>query len=204
MGLTCSASRIILLTFVFLKLCQDVTPLVIEKFINRPIIEAHVLLDVKGKTLSHAFVQLSQEDARIALRSSQNAILGAGRRARAVTVTLSSQEELMIAVRRPDTHMEHTLTIETKLYPHWRGSFYEGSPSLDGLDNEQVKEALEHGLLSEVQLKSLLNLITIPNVGVCLCYFPSMLMFSAVTLLEGDFVAILLTYQHSVYVSVGR
>lgn len=80
--------------------CQDVTPLVIEKFINRPIIEAHVLLDPKGKTLSHAFVQLLHEDARAALRSSQNAILGRGRRARAVTVTLSSQEELMAAVRR--------------------------------------------------------------------------------------------------------
>ncbi|KAF8488074.1 hypothetical protein JB92DRAFT_1456782 [Gautieria morchelliformis] len=124
----------------------DVTPFVIEQFINRPIIEAHVLLDPKGKTLSHAFVQLLHEDARIALRSSQNAILGRGRRARAVTVTLSSQEELMVA-----------------LYPHWRGRFQGGAPCLDGLDNEQVNEALEHGLLSDVELKSLLNLITTPN-----------------------------------------
>lgn len=84
--------------------CQDVTPLVIEKFINRPIIEAHVLLDSKGKTLSHAFVQLLHEDARTALRSTQNAILGQGRRARAVTVTLSSQEELMAAVWRSLKH----------------------------------------------------------------------------------------------------
>lgn len=92
--------------------CQDVTPIVIEKFINRPIIEAHVLLDVKGKTLSHAFVQLSLEDARTALRSSQNAILGQGRRARAVTVTLSSQEELMIAVRLLVLRRVGLLTIQ--------------------------------------------------------------------------------------------
>ncbi|KAF8589117.1 hypothetical protein K439DRAFT_1613011 [Ramaria rubella] len=124
----------------------DVTPLVIEKFINHPIIEAHVLLDTKGKTLSHAFVQLSLEDARGALRSSQNAILGRGRRARAVTVTLSSHEELMIA-----------------LYPCWRGNFNGGAPSLDGLDNEQVNEALQHGLLSDTELNSLLALITNPN-----------------------------------------
>ena len=75
------------------------TPVVIEKFLKHPIVQAHVLLDVNGKTLSHAFVQLLPENARTALRSSQNAILGRGRRARAVTVTLSSQEELMAAVR---------------------------------------------------------------------------------------------------------
>ena len=56
----------------------------------------HVLLDRKGKTLSHAFVEMVNEDAaKAALRCSQNAVLGKGKRARGVTVTRSSQEELM-------------------------------------------------------------------------------------------------------------
>jgi site-specific recombinase XerC len=59
----------------------------------------HVLLDQRGKTLSHAFVELSTEEhARSALRGAQNSVLGKGKRARGVTVTRSSQEELMRAV----------------------------------------------------------------------------------------------------------
>jgi hypothetical protein len=61
----------------------------------------HVLLDHKGKTLSHAFVEVAGEEAaRAALRGAQNSVLGKGRRARGVTVTRSGQEELMRAVRR--------------------------------------------------------------------------------------------------------
>ena len=60
----------------------------------------HVLLDRKGKTLSHAFVEVAVEEvARAALRSAQNSVLGKGKRARGVTVTRSSQEELLRAVR---------------------------------------------------------------------------------------------------------
>ncbi|KAF8512666.1 hypothetical protein BU17DRAFT_96053 [Hysterangium stoloniferum] len=124
----------------------DVTPPLLEKFIKHPLIGAHVLLDSNGKTLSHAFIQLTLKDARVALRSTQNAILGRGRRARAVTVTLSSHEELMAA-----------------LYPHWRGKFRNGAPSLDTLDNDQVNDALTNGLLSKDELVSLLNLITTPD-----------------------------------------
>ena len=59
----------------------------------------HVLLDRKGKTLSHAFAEMVDEEAaKAALRTSQNSVLGKGRRARGVTVTRSSQEELMRAV----------------------------------------------------------------------------------------------------------
>lgn len=59
----------------------------------------HVLLDRKGKTLSHAFAEMFDEDAaKAALRTSQNSVLGKGKRARGVTVTRSSQEELMRAV----------------------------------------------------------------------------------------------------------
>lgn len=80
----------------------------------------HVLLDRKGKTLSHAYVEVKgQEHARRILRGEVGAsdaclpkstnsevltpkkrsgVLGKGRRARGVTVTRSSQEELMAAV----------------------------------------------------------------------------------------------------------
>lgn len=77
---------------------QDVTPSVLQDFFKLPLYSIHTLLDLKGKTLSHAFVRLASSDARIALRSTQNAILGIGRRARAVTVTLASLDELLMAV----------------------------------------------------------------------------------------------------------
>lgn len=69
-------------------------------WIKQPVELVHVLLDRKGKTLSHAYVELANDDiAKAALRGVQNAILGKGKRARGVTVTRSSQEELMRAVR---------------------------------------------------------------------------------------------------------
>jgi hypothetical protein len=59
-----------------------------------------VLLDRRGKTLSHAFVEFDDEEvARAALRGAQkNSVLGKGKRARGVTVTRSGQEELMRSV----------------------------------------------------------------------------------------------------------
>ena len=59
---------------------------------------AHVLLDSKGKTLSHAYVELPQSLAKQALRTVQNKTMGKGKRLRGVTVTMSSQAELMKAV----------------------------------------------------------------------------------------------------------
>lgn len=65
----------------------------------------HVLLDPKGKTLSHAYVEV--RDATIAgavLRGEalsstgkkeRGSVLGRGRRARGVTITRSGQPELM-------------------------------------------------------------------------------------------------------------
>lgn len=68
---------------------------------KQPVERVHVLLDRKGKTLSHVFVEiLSEEAAKAALRTAQNTVLGKGKRARGVTVTRSSQEELMKAVSR--------------------------------------------------------------------------------------------------------
>ena len=63
-----------------------------------------MLLDRKGKTMSHAFAEMVDEDAaKAALRTSQNSVLGKGKRARGVTVTRSSQEELMRAVSPGNT-----------------------------------------------------------------------------------------------------
>jgi site-specific recombinase XerC len=71
----------------------------IVNWLRQPVVRAHVLLDRKGKTLSHVFVEMANEDAaKVALRTTQNSVLGQGKRARGVTVTRSSQEELMKAV----------------------------------------------------------------------------------------------------------
>ena len=71
----------------------------IINWLKQPVTRAHVLLDRKGKTLSHVFVEMANEDAaKVALRTTQNSVLGQGKRARGVTVTRSSQEELMKSV----------------------------------------------------------------------------------------------------------
>lgn len=71
----------------------------IEQWLGAPSMVCHVLLDrLDGRTLSHAFLETTAENARATLRTHQNKILGYGRRARAVTITLSNQEELMHAV----------------------------------------------------------------------------------------------------------
>ena len=81
---------------------QDITPPMIVNWLKQPVARAHVLLDRKGKTLSHVFVEMANEDAaKVALRTTQNSVLGQGKRARGVTVTRSSQEELMKAVSPP-------------------------------------------------------------------------------------------------------
>lgn len=78
---------------------QDVTPSSLEEFFSPySLIHAHVLLDPKGKTMSHAYVEINAADARNALRAVQNKTMGKGRRLRGVTVTMSSQSELMRSV----------------------------------------------------------------------------------------------------------
>jgi hypothetical protein len=76
----------------------------------------HVLLDAKGKTMSHAYVEVGDVDVagRILrgeaggldenmnigkMKKERGSVLGKGRRARGVTVTRSGQEELMADVR---------------------------------------------------------------------------------------------------------
>lgn len=125
----------------------DITPPTVATWLRHPIKRVHVLLDRKGKTLSHAYVEMPNEEAaRASLRTAQNSVLGKGKRARGVTVTRSSQEELMKA-----------------LFPSWQGPFDGCRPSLACLSNEQVVSALEHGLVSEAELKALLHLIRSPD-----------------------------------------
>ncbi|KAI0076516.1 hypothetical protein K474DRAFT_1708111 [Panus rudis PR-1116 ss-1] len=125
----------------------DITPPAIANWLKHPVERVHVLLDRKGKTLSHAFVEMATpEAAQAALRSSQNSVLGRGKRARGVTVTRSNQEELMRA-----------------LFPSWQGNFDGARPSLAGLSNEHVIATLQQGLISDGELKSLLHLIRSPD-----------------------------------------
>ncbi|KAI0698464.1 hypothetical protein BC835DRAFT_1413050 [Cytidiella melzeri] len=112
----------------------DITPPAISSWLKHPVDRVHVLLDRKGKTMSHAFVEMASSDAaKAALRTSQNSVLGKGKRARG-------------------------------LFPSWQGSFDGARPSLSGLENERVIAALQHGLISDAELRSLLHLIRSPDV----------------------------------------
>ncbi|KAG9218298.1 hypothetical protein CCMSSC00406_0009890 [Pleurotus cornucopiae] len=140
----------------------DITPPAICMWLEQPVLRVHVLLDRKGKTLSHAFVEVENEDvARAVLRGEgksrsgitrsgasmmRSSVLGKGRRARGVTVTRSSQEELM-----------------RSLFPSWRGSFDGCRPSLYGLDDDRVIRTLESGLMTETEITALLSLVQTPD-----------------------------------------
>ncbi|TRM60319.1 hypothetical protein BD626DRAFT_549656 [Schizophyllum amplum] len=140
----------------------DITPPAISTWLQQPVVRVHVLLDRKGKTMSHAFVELkSEEIARAVLRGEsafdtgvrnangkyeRSTVLGSGKRARGVTVTRSGQEELMRA-----------------LFPSWQGGFDGSRPSLAGLDNEAVIRALETGLMTQHEVASLMSLIKSPE-----------------------------------------
>ena len=78
-------------------------------WVATPVDRIHVLIERKtGKTLSHAFIELCLEDAKVALRTCQNKVLGSGKRTRPVSVTMSTQEELMKEVRIQFTTHEST------------------------------------------------------------------------------------------------
>ncbi|KAL4078131.1 hypothetical protein V8B97DRAFT_2003368 [Scleroderma yunnanense] len=125
----------------------DITPPVIAAWLKHPVVRVHVLLDPRGKTLSHAYVELATEDiAKAALRDAQNSVLGKGKRARGVTVTRSSQEELMRA-----------------LFPSWKGAFDGSRPSLSGLGQEHLAVALTNGLTTIAELEVLMHLIQSPD-----------------------------------------
>ncbi|KAG8898839.1 hypothetical protein FRC01_010745, partial [Tulasnella sp. 417] len=127
----------------------DVTPQMLATWLH-PTTPAriHILLERStGKTLSHCFVELANlADARTVLRECQNKIIGSGKRTRAVSVTVSRQEEVM-----------------QNIFPNWRASFTSTSPSLEGLDGRQTSEVLKAGLLSYNELESLLQLMHNPE-----------------------------------------
>lgn len=75
----------------------DVTPTMLKDWLGSEM-EAlcHVLVDRRdGRTLSYAYMEVSPQAMKVILRAKQNSILGFGKRARAVTITVASQEELM-------------------------------------------------------------------------------------------------------------
>ncbi|KAF5350962.1 hypothetical protein D9756_008235 [Leucocoprinus leucothites] len=135
----------------------DITPSQVVNWLQQPVELVHVLLDGKGKTLSHAYVEIKdQQIAGAVLRGEaigldgrkkeRGSVLGRGRRARGVTITRSSQEELM-----------------ANLFPQWRGTFDGSRPSLSGLQGERIIGALEGGLLTENEVTGLLYLIREPD-----------------------------------------
>jgi hypothetical protein len=96
---------------------QDITPPAIAQWLKQPVEIVHVLLDRKGKTLSHAYVEVADEETfKAALRGAQNSVLGKGKRARGVTVTRSTQEELMRAVRTM-IYTIHSFTYNPSVVP---------------------------------------------------------------------------------------
>ncbi|KAF8998890.1 hypothetical protein BDZ89DRAFT_1251030 [Hymenopellis radicata] len=138
----------------------DITPPTITAWLQQPVERAHVLLDRKGKTMSHAFVEVKSEEIASSIlrgevassemsstgKRTRGSVLGKGRRARGVTVTRSSQEELM-----------------TALFPTWRGGFDGTHPSLAGMENERMITALECGLMTDSEVTALLYLIRSPD-----------------------------------------
>ena len=90
---------------------QDITPNQIIRWLQQPVERVHVLLDGKGKTLSHAYVEVKEPAVAGAIlrgeaqssvasgKKERGSVLGRGRRARGVTITRSGQQELMTDVR---------------------------------------------------------------------------------------------------------
>ncbi|KAF5369333.1 hypothetical protein D9758_002804 [Tetrapyrgos nigripes] len=135
----------------------DITPPRISAWLQQPIERVHVLLDRKGKTMSHAYVEVMGEEiagailrgeiqSKVSSQKMRGSILGKGRRARGVTLTRSCQEELMAA-----------------LFPAWQGTFDGARPSLGGLTSDRVITTLENGLMTEGEVRSLLYLIRSPD-----------------------------------------
>ncbi|EJU06059.1 hypothetical protein DACRYDRAFT_103007 [Dacryopinax primogenitus] len=125
----------------------DIVPPMVEEWVGEPIIAAYTLIDRhSGKTFSHAFIEFGTADqARSVLRKLQNAVLGKGKRTMAVTVTMSSQEELM-----------------TELYPSWGGEFIGACPIVTDYTKLRDQSALPC-ILSHKELESLVLLLENPN-----------------------------------------
>jgi len=75
-----------------------VTPNMLSDWSGVPAARAHVLLNHEGKTLSHAYIEVPSKSVHEILLKCRNRVLGSGKRARKVTITFSSQAELMGSV----------------------------------------------------------------------------------------------------------
>lgn len=93
-----------------------------------------------------------------------------------------------------------------QLFPSWQGTFDGARPSLAGLDNEHIIATLQHGLIAEAELTSMLHLIRSPDVRRCIIY--RRLTLNAFTFaepfFEGALVAVPFFDQPAVQISIGR
>ncbi|KAF9520274.1 hypothetical protein BS47DRAFT_748955 [Hydnum rufescens UP504] len=124
----------------------DVTPFMLSSWADIPALQAHVLLDCDGKTLSHAYIEASAQVSRKILLNCRNKVLGSGKRARRVTITASSQDELM-----------------QQLFPSWGGTFEDASPTLSNVPASQVSSVMNTGLLSTCDVDGMKKLIFQPD-----------------------------------------
>ena len=144
----------------------------------------HVLLDPKGKTLSHAYVEVKDSTVAGAIlrgetaspnaagRRERGSVLGKGKRARGVTITRSSESELMANVCSFLLYISTAVRLTgVQLFPSWKGRFDGGRPSLAGLEGDSIIRALEGGLLTDVDINSLRRLIQEPDVRFCSSLF---------------------------------
>ncbi|QRV74100.1 hypothetical protein RhiJN_02114 [Ceratobasidium sp. AG-Ba] len=123
----------------------DITPPMLESWLENPIILCHILLDRKdGRTLNHAYIEVTSDVARNTLRSHQNKILGQGRRLRPVTITRSEQEELM-----------------HDLFPSWTGKFKATNPVYEAANGSMEPPVPE--FLTKPELYVVAHLIQSPG-----------------------------------------
>lgn len=154
----------------------DITPPGLHAFFSLPpgvLARAHVLLDRKGKTLSHAFVEIKGEEwARAVLRGDYSSgggstssrpgstrptsgrtgtvgggsgVLGEGRRKRGVTITRGSMGELM-----------------TALFPSFKGTF-DSTSGLPVVTSDTIGSRYPRYLFSMDEIRSMSALIKEPT-----------------------------------------
>ncbi|KAG8807846.1 hypothetical protein FRC17_004237, partial [Serendipita sp. 399] len=127
----------------------DVTPEMLAEWLGStsPALCNHALIDRRdGRTLSYAYMEVTAESMKTILRARQNTILGSGKRARAVTVTVSTQDALM-----------------REIFPSWKGHFHGSKPSVAGMDNLQISTALRDGLMSQKDIDDIYALLRKPD-----------------------------------------
>lgn len=127
----------------------DVTPEMLADWIgdNTTAIHHHALIDRKdGRTLSYAYMEVTPDAMKAILRARQNSILGFGKRARAVTITVSTQEALM-----------------REMFPSWKGHFLGSRPCVAGLDNGRISSAFHDGLISTKEIDDVVKLLRKPD-----------------------------------------